>query len=99
MFVIPQLLLDELRHIADSSDSMRRTRGRRGLEILNKLKEQPHVEIEFLNIAYRNGHEVDAMLVEIAKDISAAIITTDYNLNRVAQIQGIKVLQIHILAV
>lgn len=97
-FVIPQFILDELRHIADSSDSMRRTRGRRGLEILNKLREQPNVEIEFIDIAYRNGHEVDAMLVEIAKDISASIVTTDYNLNRVAQIQGIPVLNVNELA-
>lgn len=96
--VVPQFILDELRHIADSSDSLRRNRGRRGLEILNKLREQPNVEIEIMDVAYRNGHEVDSMLVEVAKELNASIATTDYNLNRVAQIQGITVLNVNELA-
>jgi uncharacterized protein YacL len=96
--VVPQFILDELRHIADSSDSMRRARGRRGLEVLNSLKEIPHIEIQVIGSSYRNGHEVDAMLVEVAREIGASIVTTDYNLNRVAHIQGIAVLNVNELA-
>lgn len=97
-FVVPQFILDELRHIADSSDSLRRARGRRGLEILNDLKNIEGVKIEIVGSGYRNGHEVDSMLVDVAKEIGAAIVTTDYNLNRVAQIQGIQVLNVNDLA-
>lgn len=96
--VIPSFVLDELRHIADSSDSLRRTRGRRGLEMLNKLRKDPQISSQIIDFDRRNGREVDATLVELAKELNAAIITTDYNLNRVAQIQGVSVLNINELA-
>lgn len=96
--VIPSFILDELRHIADSSDSLRRVRGRRGLEMLNKLKQDAKVPIQILDIGYRNGLEVDAKLVEVAKEIQASIVTTDFNLNRVAQIHGVTVLNVNELA-
>lgn len=96
--IIPRFVLDELRHIADSSDSMRRSRGRRGLEILNQLRKESAVHTEVLDIDYQNGMEVDAKLVDLAKDLHASIMTTDYNLNRVAQIEGIQILNVNELA-
>ena len=96
--IIPRFVLDELRHIADSSDSMRRSRGRRGLEILNQLRKESAVHTEVPDIDYQNGMEVDAKLVDLAKDLHASIMTTDYNLNRVAQIEGIQILNVNELA-
>ena len=98
--VIPSFILDELRHIADSSDSLRRARGRRGLEILNKLRQDSDVPIQVMDIPHdhRGGMEVDARLVEVAKEMHASIVTTDYNLNRVAQIHGVPVLNVNELA-
>ena len=91
-------ILDELRHIADSSDSLRRVRGRRGLEMLKRLRQETNIPIEVLDINYRNGLEVDAKLVEVAKELDASIVTTDFNLNRVAQIHGVTVLNVNELA-
>ncbi|MCI0438474.1 MAG: PIN domain nuclease [Chloroflexi bacterium] len=96
--VIPQFVLDELRHIADSSDSQRRNRGRRGLEVLNRLRQDSKVEIEVADLDYAASREVDGKLVGLALDMQAAIMTTDYNLNRVAQIQGVPVLNVNELA-
>lgn len=98
--VVPSFILDELRHIADSSDSLRRARGRRGLEILNKLRKDSKVPIQVLDIPHdhNNGMEVDARLVEVAKEMNGSIVTTDYNLNRVAQIHGVLVLNVNELA-
>ncbi|MDP6454101.1 MAG: PIN domain-containing protein [SAR202 cluster bacterium] len=96
--LIPRFVLDELRHVADSSDTMRRNRGRRGLEILNQLRQETAVHTEVLDIEYKNGMEVDAKLVDLAKELHASIMTTDYNLNRVAQIEGILVLNVNELA-
>ena len=96
--VIPSFILDELRHIADSSDSLRRARGRRGLEMLNRLRNETEIPIRVLDISYYNGLEVDAKLVEVAKDMNGSIVTTDYNLNRVAQIHGVAVLNVNELS-
>ena len=96
--VIPGFVLDELRHIADSSDSMRRTRGRRGLEVLGKLRRETAVPIQVLDVDLHNGTEVDAQLVKLAKSMKAPILTTDFNLNRVAELQGIRVLNVNELA-
>lgn len=96
--VIPRFVLDELRHVADSSDSLRRNRGRRGLEVLSKLRKEATVPIQVLDVDSSNGMEVDAHLVKLAKSMGAAIITTDFNLNRVAGIQGVKVLNVNDLA-
>ena len=96
--VVPRFVLDELRHIADSSDSMRRNRGRRGLEVLGRLRKDSSVPLQVLDIGVDNGVEVDARLVELARGMKSSILTTDYNLNRVAEIQGVKVLNVNELA-
>ena len=96
--VVPGFVLDELRHIADSSDPIRRTRGRRGLEVLTKLRECDSVLVEFVEQDLTNGTEVDAMLVKMAGSMGAPILTTDFNLNRVAELQGIRVLNVNELA-
>lgn len=96
--VIPSFILDELRHIADSSDSLRRARGRRGLEMLNRLRQETEIPIRVFDVSHRNGLEVDAMLVDVAKEMNGSIATTDYNLNKVAQIHGVPVLNVNDLA-
>ncbi len=96
--IIPRFILDELQHVADSSDSLRRNRGRRGLEMLNKLRREAEVPIQVLDVDVRDGLEVDGKLVKLAKSLNAAIITTDFNLNRVAEIQGVQVLNVNELA-
>ena len=96
--VIPRFILDELRHVADSSDALRRNRGRRGLEMLNKLRKEAEVPIQILDVDARDDSEVDAKLVKLAKSLKAQILTTDFNLNRVAELQGIRVLNINELA-
>ncbi len=96
--VIPRFVLDELRHIADSSDSLRRNRGRRGLEMLNKLRKESIVPVQVSDVDQWDGMEVDAKLVKLAKTLDAPILTTDFNLNRVAEIQGVQVLNVNELA-
>jgi uncharacterized protein YacL len=96
--LIPRFVLDELRHVADSADTLRRGRGRRGLEILSKLRGEERIKTEVVDIDYRNGADVDSKLVDLAKELHASIVTTDFNLNRVAQIEGISVLNVNELA-
>ncbi|MCE2403892.1 MAG: PIN domain nuclease [Dehalococcoidia bacterium] len=96
--VIPGFVLDELRHIADSSNSLRRNRGRRGLEALAKIRKETSVPIQVLDASLLNGTEVDGQLVKLAKAMEAPILTTDFNLNRVAEVHGIRVLNVNELA-
>jgi len=96
--VVPRFVLDELRHIADSSDPLRRNRGRRGLEVLGKLRKDDAVPLHVLDVGVENGNEVDAVLVQLAREMKSAILTTDYNLNRVAELQGVQVLNVNELA-
>ena len=96
--IIPSFVLDELRHIADSADSMRRTRGRRGLEVLGKLRKETSIPIQVLDVALSPGTDVDGELVKMAKSMDSPIMTTDFNLNRVADVQGIQVLNVNELA-
>jgi len=96
--IVPRFVLDELRHIADSSDSLRRNRGRRGLEMLNKLRKEATTPIQVLDVDHWDGMEVDGKLIKLAKSLGAPIVTTDFNLNRVAEIQGIRVLNVNELA-
>ena len=96
--VIPRFILDELRHVADSSDALRRNRGRRGLEMLNKLRKEAEVPIQILDVDVGDDSEVDGKLVKLAKSLKAQILTTDFNLNRVAELQGVRVLNINELA-
>ena len=91
-------MLDELRHIADSSDSMRRSRGRRGLEVLGRLRKDSTIPLEVLDVGVNRGEEVDARLVQLARNMKSPILTTDYNLNRVAELQGVQVLNVNELA-
>ena len=97
-FVIPHFILRELQHIADSPDSLKRARGRRGLDVLNKLKKIPNVQIRIHQQDFPEIGEVDTKLVKLAKILEAKIITNDYNLNKVADIQGVSVLNMNELA-
>ena len=96
--MVPRFVLDELRHIADSSDSMRRSRGRRGLEVLGRLRKDSTIPLEVLDVGVNRGEEVDARLVQLARSMKSPILTTDYNLNRVAELQGVQVLNVNELA-
>jgi uncharacterized protein YacL len=95
--LIPRFILNELQHIADSSDMLRRNRGRRGLDMLNKLQKESVVPIRIHDIDVE-AQEVDDKLVLLAKELRCPIITNDYNLNRVAELQGVTVLNINELA-
>lgn len=96
--VVPRFVLNELQHIADSADTMRRNRGRRGLEILNRLQKDATVPIEIIDADIEGIPEVDGKLVKMARNLHCLIITNDFNLNRVAELQGVKVLNINELA-
>jgi uncharacterized protein YacL len=96
--IIPRFVLNELQHIADSPDTLRRNRGRRGLDMLNKLQKESVAPIRISEMDVDGVREVDDKLVQLAKELSCPIITNDYNLNRVAELQGIKVLNINELA-
>lgn len=96
--LIPRFVLNELQHIADSQDTLRRNRGRRGLDILNKLQKDSQVPIRITEADVKEAREVDDKLVRLAKTLQCPIVTNDYNLNRVAELQGIKVLNINELA-
>lgn len=95
---VPRFVLNELQYIADSSDALRRNRGRRGLEMLDRLQNTEDVEIEFIDQDPQDAQQVDDKLISLALTLDAAIVTNDYNLNRVARLQGIKVLNINELA-
>ncbi len=95
---IPRFVLAELQHIADSPDSLRRNRGRRGLDMLNKLQKESIIPIRITDLDVEDIHEVDDKLVRLAKNLHCPIITNDYNLNRVAELQGIRVLNVNELA-
>ena len=98
VLTIPRFVLAELQHIADSPDSLRRNRGRRGLDMLNKLQKESVVPIRISDIDVDDVHEVDDKLVRLAKDLHCPVLTNDYNLNRVAELQGVRVLNINELA-
>jgi uncharacterized protein YacL len=96
--VVPKFVLEELQHIADSSDTLRRNRGRRGLEILAQMQKDSPTPIEIVDEPLPEVAEVDAKLVALARVRSKAILTNDYNLNRVAELQGVRVLNVNSLA-
>jgi uncharacterized protein YacL len=98
ILVIPGFVLKELRHIADSSDQLRRNRGRRGLDILNKMRKELDVRVQICEKDFPDIQEVDSKLVKLAQVLGADIYTNDYNLNKVAELQGIRVLNINELA-
>jgi uncharacterized protein YacL len=96
--IIPQFVLNELQHIADSSDSIKRTRGKRGLEVLHHIQKQAIVDVRIVDRDYPAIKEVDSKLIELAKEVHGKIVTNDSNLNKVAELQGIQVLNINELA-
>ena len=96
--LIPNFVLEELRHIADSSDLLKRNRGRRGLDILNKIRKELDVNVEIYEGDTTSNEEVDSKLVRLAQKLNGKIITNDFNLNKVAQLQEVKVLNINDLA-
>lgn len=98
VIIISRFVLQELQHIADSSDSLKRNRGRRGLDVLNKMRKDPNIPIHIYEKDYQSIQEVDAKLIRLAKDINGKIITNDYNLNKVAELHGVMVLNINELA-
>ena len=96
--LIPRFVLDELQHIADSSDGLRRQRGRRGMEILSQLQEAKKIPVRISDIDVEGTREVDSKLVILARQLNCPILTNDYNLNQVAELQGVAVLNINELA-
>lgn len=96
--VVPRFVLDELQHIADSSDSMKRSRGRRGLDVLNRMQKAGGINIEIVDQDFPKIKGVDGKLVALAKKAGGKILTNDFNLNKVAELQGIKILNVNDLA-
>ena len=96
--LVPSFVLNELQHIADSSDGLRRQRGRRGLDILNRLQKDPEISFRITDLDVEGIRAVDEKLVVLAKQLHGQILTNDYNLNRVAELQGVRVLNINELA-
>lgn len=96
--LVPRFVLNELQHIADSSDALRRNRGRRGLDILNRMQKDAMARLRITDMTVDDVREVDDKLVALAKRLKCPVLTNDYNLNRVAEIQGVTVLNVNELA-
>ncbi|MFC3750483.1 PIN/TRAM domain-containing protein [Paenibacillus sp. GCM10012306] len=96
--VIPEFVLEELQHIADSSDLLKRNRGRRGLDILNKIQKELDVKVLIYEGDFEEISEVDSKLVKLAKVLRGKVVTNDFNLNKVCELQGVSVLNINDLA-
>jgi len=96
--LVPRFVLDELQHIADSANPLRRNRGRRGLDILNHMQKDGSVPLQITEYDIPGAQEVDSKLVRLAQELDCPILTNDYNLNRVAELQGVRVLNINELA-
>lgn len=96
--MVPRFVLEELQYIADSSDSIKRSRGRRGLDILNRMQKSSGIDIEVSDHDFPKIKGVDAKLIALAKKMDGKIVTNDFNLNKVAELQGIKILNINQLA-
>ena len=96
--IIPQFVLKELQTVADSADSLKRNRGRRGLDILQQIQKMPQFQVEIVEQDFPNVKEVDLKLIELAKLLGSKIVTNDFNLNKVAQLHGVVVLNINELA-
>ncbi|MBF0472738.1 MAG: TRAM domain-containing protein [Nitrospirae bacterium] len=98
IFIVPQFILQELQHIADSADSIKRSRGRRGLDVLHRIQKISGINVQIVDENFPNIKEVDSKLVAIAKLMNGKIITNDFNLNKVAQLQNVSVLNINELS-
>jgi len=98
ILLIPSFVLGELRHIADSSDLLKRNRGRRGLDILNQISKDTVIKVHIHEQDFDDINEVDSKLVRLGQVLGSPLLTNDYNLNKVAELQGVKVLNINELA-
>lgn len=96
--VVPAFVLSELRHVADSADSLRRSRGRRGLDVLGKMQDDPSCMLRIEEKDYEDIGEVDVKLLRLSREMDGAVLTNDYNLNKVAGVTGVRVLNINELA-
>ena len=96
--IIPQFILQELQHIADSSDPLKRARGRRGLDILHRIQKLGQLEVRIVDDDFPKIREVDSKLIALAKRMGAKVVTNDFNLNKVAELQGVTVLNINDLS-
>src|SRR5262245_47634636 len=98
--IVPSFVLQELQDIADSNDKLRRNRGRRGLDVLGKLQSNPHIEVKLHEVKQdeTKGMTVDQRLVELAKKLGGCVVTNDFNLNKVASVQGVDVINLNDLA-
>lgn len=96
--VIPHFVLAELQHIADSSDALKRNRGRRGLDTLNRIQKEVNIDVEMYEGDFEDVQEVDSKLVKLAKLLNGTVVTNDFNLNKVCEIQNVSVLNINDLA-
>ena len=96
--VIPEFILDELRHIADSSDDLKRNRGRRGLDVLKRIQTELDLPVSIVRTDVDEATEVDSKLLTLAKEMNGIVVTNDYNLNKVAAVKSVKVLNINELA-
>ncbi len=96
--VVPQFVLQELQQIADSSDPLRRNRGKRGFDVLQKLQRSPKATVEIVDLDFPHIREVDRKLIELAKALNGKVFTNDYNLNKVAELSGVAVLNINEVA-
>jgi len=97
-FIVPQFILQELQHIADSSDSLRRARGRRGLDVLHRIQKMSNITVKIVDEDFPKIKEVDAKLVALARLSGAKIITNDFNLNKVAELQWVTFLNLNELS-
>src|SRR5580658_3708360 len=98
VLAVPQFVLHELQFVADSPDSLKRQRGRRGLEVLQRMQKMPHVDVRILDQEPSQAADVDHKLVELGRRLGAKIVTNDFNLNKVATVQGLAVLNVNLLA-
>jgi len=98
VFILPQFILQELQHIADSPDPIKRARGRRGLDVLHKIQKMSQITVRIVDEDFPKIKEVDTKLVALARLLNAKVITNDFNLNKIAELQGVSVLNINELA-
>lgn len=98
VLVVPSFVLGELQKIADSADALRRNRGRRGLDLLNKMQKENQIDIKIFDCDYEELTEVDTKLLRLAREMEAKVVTNDFNLNKVAEIYGVEVLNINELS-
>jgi uncharacterized protein YacL len=96
--IVPQFVLRELQYVADSSDSIKRTRGRKGLDLLQRMKKNKNINVVIMDADFPEVREVDLKLIELATKLGAKVVTNDFNLNKVARLRGVEILNINELA-